>query len=87
MREEVAERVFALVGRQTTVRREELTLETDLFDDLSVDSDDARELLTALADEYRVNMDTLELDVTLDREGGQVGGGGDERASPRPLAT
>ena len=62
MYEELTDRVFALVGMQTAARREKLSLETDLFGDLGVDGDDAHELLSIVADEFGVNMDTLKFE-------------------------
>jgi acyl carrier protein len=57
---ELSERVMQMIADQTARRLSRLRPETDLFQDLGVDGDDALELLVRLRDEFAINMDDVQ---------------------------
>lgn len=56
------DKIAEIVAEQLNVEREEITMETDFKADLSADSLDLFELVTALEDEYGVEIDTEDLE-------------------------
>ena len=53
------EKVLQLVAKKTGLQLAKLTMDSRLLHDLGVDGDDAAELLTSFADEFRVDMTTF----------------------------
>lgn len=49
-----------MIADRTGYRRSELRPETDLFQDLGVDGDDALDLLIRLRDDFAINMDEVQ---------------------------
>jgi acyl carrier protein len=60
MNADLSERVLQMIADQTSCRLSQLRPETDLFQDLGVDGDDALELLIRLRDEFAINMDDVQ---------------------------
>lgn len=56
------EKIAEIVAEQLNVEKEEITMDTDFKADLSADSLDLFELVTALEDEYSVEIDSEDLE-------------------------
>lgn len=56
------DKIAEIVAEQLNAEKEEITMETNFKEDLSADSLDLFELVTALEDEYGVEIDSEDLE-------------------------
>lgn len=56
------EKIKKIIGEQLGIKMEEITIETNLKEDLGADSLDLYEFVMALEDEYSVEIPTEDLD-------------------------
>lgn len=56
------DKIAEIVAEQLNVEKEDITMDTDFKADLSADSLDLFELVTALEDEYSVEIDSEDLE-------------------------
>lgn len=69
-RSELETHIIRFLRERTGARKTEITGSTELFRDLGVDGDDARELLGAFEQEFRVNMSGCKFDSFFGPEAG-----------------
>src|SRR5690242_10606973 len=70
IRSELEAHVIRFLRERTGTRRTKITGSTELFRDLGVDGDDARELLDAFEQEFLVNMSGCKFDSFFGPEAG-----------------
>lgn len=56
------QKVKEFVARQICIKVERLSIQTRLAEDLGIDGDDAYDLFERFAEEFQVNLSTLQLD-------------------------
>lgn len=67
---DLEKRVLAAIADQTRCPLSELSPQTDLFRDLGMDGDDARDLLLRLSEKFEINLENMQFDRHFGPEAG-----------------